>query len=91
MFKQIFSNFQITPSYATRFKSTLVNSNLKKVLESMPKEPKHIADAQRQRLKIKEKNQKYIPGKVTLQVLGTGAEGAPKSLYMFTDQSRFES
>ncbi|GLV41872.1 Ribonuclease Z [Carabus blaptoides fortunei] len=55
----------------------------------MPKEPKHIVEAQRQRLKIKEKFQKYVPGKVTLQVLGTGAEGAPKSLYMFTDQSRY--
>lgn len=55
----------------------------------MPKEPKHIAGAQKQRKKIKEKFIKYVPGKVTLQVLGTGAQGAPRSLYVFTDQTRY--
>lgn len=55
----------------------------------MPKEPKHIAEAQKQRRKIKEKLSKYVPGKVTLQVLGTGAKGAPRALYMFSDQSRW--
>lgn len=78
----------ISLSNFLRLSSKFAESNLKKLLETMPKEPKHIAAAQRQRLKIKEKFQKYVPGKVTLQVLGTGSEGAPKSLYMFTDQSR---
>ncbi|XP_044272419.1 ribonuclease Z, mitochondrial isoform X2 [Tribolium madens] len=55
----------------------------------MPKEKKHIPEAQKQRRKIKEKYSKYSPGKVTLQVLGTGAEGAPRSLYVFSDQSRY--
>lgn len=54
----------------------------------MPKEQKHIAEAQKQRKKIKERISKYVPGKVTLQVLGTGAKGAPRALYMFSDQSR---
>lgn len=54
----------------------------------MPKDPKHIVETQKQRIKIKEKLSKYVPGKVTLQVLGTGAKGAPRSLYMFSDQSR---
>lgn len=54
----------------------------------MPKEPKHILEAQKQRRKIKEKLSRYVPGKITLQVLGTGAKGAPRSLYMFSDQSR---
>ncbi|CAH1971818.1 unnamed protein product [Acanthoscelides obtectus] len=55
----------------------------------MPKEPKHIAEAQQQRKKIKERISKYVPGKVTLQVLGSGARGAPRALYMFSDQSRY--
>lgn len=55
----------------------------------MPKEPQHIADAQKQRLRIKERQQKYVPGKVMVQVLGSGAEGAPASLYMFTDSARY--
>ncbi|XP_017785544.1 PREDICTED: ribonuclease Z, mitochondrial isoform X2 [Nicrophorus vespilloides] len=57
--------------------------------KSMPKEMTHVAEAQRQRLKIKEKSAKYVPGKVSLQVLGSGANGAPRSLYIFTDQSRY--
>nr|CAH7765332.1 unnamed protein product [Callosobruchus chinensis] len=63
--------------------------NLLEILESMPKEPKHIVEAQKQRKKIKERVSKYVPGKVTLQVLGSGARGAPRALYMFTDQSRY--
>ncbi|KAK9692788.1 Metallo-beta-lactamase superfamily [Popillia japonica] len=55
----------------------------------MPKDPKHIPEAQKIRRKIKEKSSKYVPGRVTLQVLGTGAEGAPRSLYVFSDQSRY--
>lgn len=56
----------------------------------MPKDPKHILESQKQRKKIKERISKYVPGKVTLQVLGTGAKGAPRALYVFTDQSRCE-
>nr|XP_023017824.1 ribonuclease Z, mitochondrial [Leptinotarsa decemlineata] len=69
--------------------STLIHSKLHSVLKNMPKEPKHISEAQKQRRKIKEKFSKYVPGKVTLQVLGTGAKGAPRALYLFTDQSRY--
>lgn len=65
--------------------------NLIEVLKKMPKEPKHIAEAQRHRKKIKEKYSKYVPSRVILQVLGTGAPGAPCSLYIFSDQSRFET
>ncbi|XP_049817981.1 ribonuclease Z, mitochondrial isoform X2 [Aethina tumida] len=69
--------------------ATVDRTNLYKLLAKMPKEPKHIAEAQKQRNKIKEKYAKYVPGKVTLQVLGTGAKGAPRALYMFSDQSRY--
>ncbi|XP_067005978.2 ribonuclease Z, mitochondrial [Anabrus simplex] len=63
--------------------------NLKNLLVTMPKEMKHTAVLQQQRLKLKEKNQKYVPGTVTIKVLGSGAKGAPRSLYIFTDQSRY--
>ncbi len=56
----------------------------------MPREPKHIASAQKQRLKIKEKSRNYVPGTVNIQVLGSGASGSPATLYLFTDQWRYE-
>lgn len=66
-----------------------VSHNLKQIHIKMPKEVKHTAVLQKQRQKLKEKNQKYIPGTVNLRVLGSGAKGAPRSLYVFTDQSRY--
>lgn len=56
---------------------------------SKAKIEKHIVGAQKQQLKIKEKNLKYVPGTLNLQILGSGAPGAPSSVYLFTDQSRF--
>lgn len=56
----------------------------------MPKEQKHIHESQRQRLRIKDRQAKYVPGRVMLQVLGTGAEGAPRSFYLFSDQQRYD-
>ncbi|XP_030751633.1 ribonuclease Z, mitochondrial isoform X3 [Sitophilus oryzae] len=55
----------------------------------MPKEPRHVIAAQKQRIKIKQKSSKYVPGKVHLQILGTGAKGAPGAVYLFSDQSRY--
>lgn len=39
------------------------------------------------RLKIKGKS-KFPPGIVKFQVLGSGANGAPRCLYLFTDHAR---
>lgn len=55
---------------------------------SKDKQQKHIATAQKQLLKSKEKCYKYVPGTINLQILGNGAKGAPASVYLFTDQSR---
>uniref|UniRef100_A0A7G3AR59 Zinc phosphodiesterase ELAC protein 2 n=1 Tax=Lutzomyia longipalpis TaxID=7200 RepID=A0A7G3AR59_LUTLO len=55
----------------------------------MPRDTKHIQEAQKHRIRIREKGTKYIPGTVTLQVLGTGAPGSPACVYIFTDQSRY--
>lgn len=54
----------------------------------MPQDPKHVVEAQKQRIKIKEKSRNYIAGTVNLQVIGSGAAAAPATVYLFTDQSR---
>lgn len=82
------NNLNIIVISKVQYSSKNINSNLRLLLEKMPKEHKHIAEAQKQRKKIKEKFSKYVPGRISLQVLGTGAEGAPRSLYVFSDQSR---
>lgn len=64
------------------------NLKLNSLLLNMSKDRAHIAEAQKQRQKIKEKSSKYVPGTVTLQVLGSGASGTPSSVYLFTDQDR---
>ncbi|XP_066140566.1 ribonuclease Z, mitochondrial [Euwallacea fornicatus] len=65
------------------------HTKFNELLLKMPKEYKHIAEAQMQRIKIKQKSAKYAPGKVILQVLGSGAKGAPRAVYLFSDQSRY--
>ncbi|XP_034830512.1 ribonuclease Z, mitochondrial isoform X2 [Maniola hyperantus] len=65
----------------------------KKLLEFLASMPKpnsdRIAEAQRQRQTISKKSEKYGPSTVYLQVLGSGARGAPNTLYLFTDQKRY--
>lgn len=64
----------------------------KKLLEFLAKMPKahtsRITDAQRQRQTISKKSDRYPPSTAYLQVLGSGATGAPNTLYLFTDQKR---
>lgn len=55
----------------------------------MPRDPKHIAEAQKQRRLVKEKSLKYTPGTINLQILGSGAAGSPATVYLFTDRWRF--
>lgn len=64
----------------------------KKLLEFLAKMPKahtsRINDVQRQRKAISKKSDRYPPSNVYLQVIGSGARGAPNTLYLFTDQKR---
>ncbi|CAK1546983.1 unnamed protein product [Leptosia nina] len=48
-----------------------------------------IAEVQRQRQKNSKKSEKYGSSTIYLQVLGSGARGAPNTLYLFTDQKRY--
>ncbi|XP_054284563.1 ribonuclease Z, mitochondrial-like [Macrosteles quadrilineatus] len=73
--------------YSTHKDESLINL-LNKTFK-MPKPTPHTVALKKQRLKLKEKSLKYNPGIVNLQVLGSGAHGAPRCLYVFTDQSRY--
>ncbi|KAM7346841.1 ribonuclease Z [Cochliomyia hominivorax] len=44
---------------------------------------------EKQKQANKKKNTPYIPGTVTLQILGAGSNGSPAAVYLFTDQSRY--
>jgi hypothetical protein len=68
--------------FSDRGKDRLLN-----LLITMPKDTSHVARLQSERQAKKISKVKYPPGTVTLQVLGSGVRGAPRSLYMFTDQS----
>lgn len=55
------------------------------------KQQTHIATAQKQLQKAKERSQKYVPGTISLQILGNGATGTPSTVYLFTDQTRYST
>ncbi|XP_014248785.1 ribonuclease Z, mitochondrial [Cimex lectularius] len=67
----------------------LYSTSITELLQTMPKEMTHTTDLRKQRVKLKEKGQKYSPSNLSLQVIGSGAKGAPRSLYLFSDQSRY--
>ncbi|XP_064071997.1 ribonuclease Z, mitochondrial isoform X2 [Vanessa tameamea] len=75
---------------SVRYYSSDSSKKLLGFLASMPKPNSgRIFDAQRQRQQINKKAEKYGPSTVYLQVLGSGARGAPNTLYLFTDQKRY--
>ncbi|XP_047517467.1 ribonuclease Z, mitochondrial isoform X3 [Pieris napi] len=70
--------------------STKGSNRLLDILANMPKSnTARIAEVQRQRQKNAKKGDKYGPSTIYLQVLGSGARGAPNTLYLFTDQKRY--
>lgn len=80
--------YRVVSICSIRYKS----NSTKKLLEFLAEMPKanssRIVEAQRQRLQISKKFEKYAPSTVYLQVLGSGARGVPNTLYLFTDQKR---
>ncbi|KAJ6648448.1 Ribonuclease Z, mitochondrial [Pseudolycoriella hygida] len=71
------------------YSTKLSNKELQKMLLQMPRDTKYVSETQKQRLKIKERCKKYIPGTVNVQVVGSGSLGSPASVYLFTDQQRY--
>ncbi|XP_060802731.1 ribonuclease Z, mitochondrial isoform X2 [Amyelois transitella] len=87
--KSVLFSSRVVSLNNNRFKSGSTKKLLD-VLAAMPKANSgRILDAQRQRQNISKKSEKYAPSTVYLQVLGSGARGAPNTLYVFTDQKRY--
>lgn len=87
-----FFNVLVSPVIRSIHSSRVVfgkdsNEKLLKLIDKMPKDTPHVAKLQSQRQAKKIAKVKYPPGTATLQVLGSGVRGSPRSLYMFTDQS----
>lgn len=55
---------------------------------NMPKHREYIPELQEMRRELKEKRIEKSDGPAYLQFIGSGANGAPRSLYFFTDYSR---
>lgn len=69
--------------------SSSISKEINQILKQMSKLPGHDAILRREQSKLKRKAQKqHPPGKISIQVLGTGARGGPASIYLFTDQTR---
>lgn len=74
---------RLTPS------SNLLSSNKLCNACTMPKNREYIPGLQKQRMKNKEKICDDEPASIGyLQFLGSGANGAPRSLYFFTNKKR---
>lgn len=56
----------------------------------MPKDRSYIYDLQEQRQRNRMRRSNEASGKCYLQILGSGAPGAPKSVYFFTDHDRWK-
>ncbi|XP_076036405.1 ribonuclease Z [Oratosquilla oratoria] len=85
----------VTGFITTRNKSRRRNKNkletnekLLQLLNTMPKKV-DVKVLQEARLAKKQRIKKYPPSTVYLQVLGSGAPGAPRSLYVFTEHARY--
>ncbi|XP_050542925.1 ribonuclease Z, mitochondrial [Daktulosphaira vitifoliae] len=65
-----------------------IKCNLLNFTIQMDKSSIHQAVVKQSRIKAKGKS-KFPPGIVKFQVLGSGADGAPRCLYLFTDHSRY--
>ena len=65
------------------------STNILELLREMPKEPKHLPLLTKQRQERKARVAKYQPANVNLQVLGTGDRGAPRSLFVYTDHTKY--
>jgi len=64
-------------------------SKLLDILKTMPKDTsEHQLNAQKHRIRIKERSKFYSPGTVNIQVLGSGARGTSSAIYLFSEQAR---
>lgn len=76
--------FSLRITYETR-----LGSKLKLRSWIMPKNRSYIPDLQKNRRKHQENKIQKADGPAYLQFLGSGAVGAPRSIYFFTDYNRY--
>lgn len=70
--------------------SKLLSRSKFEVVLTMPRSREYIGKIQKQRMKNREKTSDDEPASIGyLQFLGSGANGAPRSLYFFTDKRRY--
>lgn len=79
-------SFSLATANWKNFKKS--KNNLYDVLLTMPKKV-DLKGLQEQRLARGQKARKYPPSTVYLQVVGSGAPGAPKALHVFTGHARY--
>lgn len=70
-------------------KTTKKMANISTQESSAQSKTKPMLRKEKQQQSNKKKATPYIPGTVTLQILGTGSNGSPASVYLFTDKSRY--
>lgn len=85
MFPKIFNRFSLKTIDTGYLLFYICASNM--IPTQMAKHISQSAASKQNRIKIKGKS-KFPPGIVKFQVLGSGANGAPRCLYLFTDHSR---
>lgn len=76
-----------SPIYRTL--RTLTTSNLMAATIASAKDPLTGPRYEREPNVLRKKLASVVPGTVNLQVLGSGANGAPAAVYLFTDQARY--
>ncbi|KAL9879497.1 ribonuclease Z isoform 1-T2 [Glossina fuscipes fuscipes] len=78
----------LVDSSQTRKQSAWLKSELAGMADREAATPPRQRKGNRQE-KAKKQATSYVPGNIILQVLGAGGNGAPVSLFLFTDHSRY--
>ncbi|XP_037822795.1 ribonuclease Z, mitochondrial [Lucilia sericata] len=90
LLKELLTQKPLTKSASNLKKSSKMSENSTAEQSTKDKlNSKPILRKERQQQANKKKATPYIPGTVTLQILGAGSNGAPAAVYLFTDQSRY--
>lgn len=87
LFNRYLLNFLHANCHSVYFKTPIIAISKQMAKHVTQSSSVNAAMSRQSRIKIKDKS-KFAPGTVKFQVLGSGANGAPRCLYLFTDHSR---
>lgn len=87
----MFRNWHFSTSKHQRhWYSSNISDEINQILQKMSQLPKHnVIAKKRQAAMARKPKVGHPPGKISVQVIGTGAPGAPASVYLFSDQKRY--